>query len=83
MHVPQDGETSQRVDAEIRRLEKRAAKSQKAIDALVSRRADAQYATKVPETVRAQDAQRLMQSETDLLAAEKSLAALRELQHHY
>lgn len=83
MQVPEDTETSQRVQAEIIRLEKREAKSQKAVDGLAARRGDPQYATKVPEAVQAQDEQRLKQSETDLHAAEKSLAALRELQHHY
>lgn len=83
MQVPEDTETSQRVQAEISRLEKRATKSQKAVDGLVARRGDSQYASKVPEAVQTQDEQRLKQSETDLHAAEKSLAALRELQHYY
>lgn len=83
MQVPEDTETSQRVQSEISRLEKRVAKSRKALDGLVNRRSDPQYATKVPEAVQAQDEQRLMQTETDLHATEKSLAALRELQYHY
>ncbi|KAF1331961.1 Valyl-trna synthetase, partial [Globisporangium splendens] len=83
MQVPQDPETSKRVESEISRLEKRVAKSQKTLDGLVARRSDPQYATKVPENVQSQDEQRLMQTETDLHATEKSLAALRELQNHY
>uniref|UniRef100_K3WPL4 valine--tRNA ligase n=1 Tax=Globisporangium ultimum (strain ATCC 200006 / CBS 805.95 / DAOM BR144) TaxID=431595 RepID=K3WPL4_GLOUD len=83
MQVPQDPETSKRVESEINRLEKRLAKSQKSLDGLVTRRSDPQYATKVPENVQLQDEQRLMQTQTDLHATEKSLAALRELQHHY
>ncbi|TYZ57657.1 hypothetical protein PybrP1_012510 [[Pythium] brassicae (nom. inval.)] len=83
MRVPEDADTSQRVQAELRRLEKRASKLQAALEALASRCADPQYATKVPDAVQAQDAQRLKQTQTDLHAAEKSFAALKELQHHY
>lgn len=83
MQVPEDAETSQRVQAEIGRLEKRASKSKKTLEGLASRRSDPQYASKVPEAVQAQDEQRVKQAETDLHAAEKSLAALKELQHHY
>ena len=83
MAVPQDSETPQRVQNELRRLEKRASKSEKALQALVARRADPQYAAKVPETVRTQDDARLVQLETDVLATAKSVAALQELQHQY
>lgn len=81
--VPDDAETTHRVEMEIARLEKRLAKSQKAVDALQRRQRDAQYAAKVPEAVRAQDSQRLTQQQTELHATEKSLAALRELQSAY
>lgn len=81
--VPEDAETTHRVELEIARLEKRLSKSQKAADALQRRQRDAQYATKVPEAVRAQDSQRLAQLETELHATEKSLDALRELQRLY
>ncbi|RLN79198.1 hypothetical protein BBJ28_00013783 [Nothophytophthora sp. Chile5] len=78
--VPDDAETTRRVELEIARLEKRAAKSATAAEALVRRQQGPQYTAKVPEAVQAQDAQRLVQLQTDLHAAEKSLAALRELQ---
>ncbi|KAH7482313.1 putative valine--tRNA ligase, mitochondrial [Phytophthora ramorum] len=81
--VPDDAETTQRVASEISRLEKRASKSASAVEALVRRQRGPHYASKVPETVQAQDAQRLTQLQTDLHAAEKSLAALRELQRLY
>jgi valyl-tRNA synthetase len=81
--VPEDAETSHRVELEVARLEKRLGKSQKAADALRRRQGDAQYTTKVPEAVRAQDSQRLLQLETELYATEKSLEALRELQQLY
>ncbi|POM60207.1 Valyl-tRNA synthetase [Phytophthora palmivora] len=63
--------------------EKRATKSASAADALIRRQQGPHYATKVPETVQVQDAQRLTQLQTDLHATEKSLTALRELQRLY
>lgn len=81
--VPGDAETTHRVELEITRLEKRLAKSQKATDVLEQRQSDAQYATRVPEAVRAQDSQRFLQLQTELHATEKSLDALRELQQQY
>ncbi|KAE8983535.1 putative valine--tRNA ligase, cytoplasmic [Phytophthora rubi] len=81
--VPDDAETTQRVASEISRLEKRASKSASAAEALIRRQQGPHYADKVPESVQAQDAQRLTQLQTDLHAAEKSLAALRELQQLY
>ncbi|KAG7395796.1 hypothetical protein PHYBOEH_003163 [Phytophthora boehmeriae] len=81
--VPDDAETTQRVASEIARLEKRAAKSSSAAEALICRQQGPHYTSKVPEAVQAQDAQRLTQLQTDTHAAEKSLAALRELQRLY
>lgn len=81
--VPDDAETTQRVASEIYRLEKRASKSASAAEALIRRQQGPHYASKVPESVQSQDAQRLTQLQTDLHAAEKSLAALRELQKLY
>lgn len=78
--VPQDTETSHRVQLEIARLEKRQQKSAQALEALEKRRSDAQYPTKVPEEIRNQDEQRVKQLETELHATTKSLAALLELQ---
>ncbi|KAJ8527297.1 hypothetical protein ON010_g14967 [Phytophthora cinnamomi] len=81
--VPDDAETTQRVASEISRLEKRAFKSASAAEALIRRQEGPHYASKVPESVQAQDAQRLTQLQTDLHATEKSLVALRELQQLY
>lgn len=83
MQVPEDPETSQRVQAELSRLEKRATKLTKALEALTSRRTDPQYATKVPDAIQTQDEQRLKQTQTDLHATTKSIAALKELQRQY
>ncbi|KAF4038271.1 Anticodon-binding domain of tRNA [Phytophthora infestans] len=81
--VPDDAETTQRVANEISRLEKRVAKSTSAAEALVRRQQGPHYVTKVPETVQAQDAQRLVQLQTEIQATEKSLVALHELQRLY
>ncbi|KAJ8544289.1 hypothetical protein ON010_g11979 [Phytophthora cinnamomi] len=81
--VPDDAETTQRVASEISRLEKRAFKSASAAEALIRRQEGPHYASKVPESVQAQDAQRLTQLQTDLHATEKSVVALRELQQFY
>uniref|UniRef100_A0AAV1T3D3 valine--tRNA ligase n=1 Tax=Peronospora matthiolae TaxID=2874970 RepID=A0AAV1T3D3_9STRA len=81
--IPNDAETTQRVDREIARLVKRADKSAAAAEALMQRQQGLHYAAKVPEAVQVQDAQRLIKLQTDLHATQKSLTALRDLQHLY
>ena len=83
MAVPEDDETSERVAKEVARLQKRAQKSASALEALRARRQQPQYVERVPESVRAQDDARVVQLETDVDAAEKSLAVLLQLQHQY
>ncbi|KAL7690461.1 putative valine-tRNA ligase, valyl/Leucyl/Isoleucyl-tRNA synthetase, editing [Plasmopara halstedii] len=82
VEVPDDAETTQRLANEILRLEKRALKNATAAEALIRRQNEGLYADKVPEAVQTQDAQRLIQLQTDQKAIEKSLAALYELQQH-
>ncbi|CAH0518618.1 unnamed protein product [Peronospora belbahrii] len=81
--VPNDTETTQRVATEILRLEKRCFKCTTAIETLMNRQKGPHYATKVPTSVQTQDAQRLVQLQTDLSATQKSLEALRELERLY
>uniref|UniRef100_M4C5V7 valine--tRNA ligase n=1 Tax=Hyaloperonospora arabidopsidis (strain Emoy2) TaxID=559515 RepID=M4C5V7_HYAAE len=81
--IPDDAETTQRVDREIARLVKRANKSAAAAEALMQRQQGLHYAAKVPEAVQVQDAQRLIKLQTDLHATQKSLTALRDLQRLY
>ena len=81
--IPDDAETTQRVDREIARLVKRANKSAAAAEARMQRQQGLHCAAKVPEAVQVQDAQRLIKLQTDLHATQKSLTALRDLQRLY
>ncbi|DBA02926.1 TPA: hypothetical protein N0F65_005953 [Lagenidium giganteum] len=83
MQVPQDSETSQRVQKEVARLEKRVQKSTQALQALEQRRAGPEYRVKVPEAVQAQDEARVTQLETEILATTKSLSSLQGLQQYF
>jgi hypothetical protein len=81
--LPNDKDTSERVRAEMKRLEKRAIKSRNTLQGLIQRQQDPSYKKKVPEEVQAVDEARQIQLETDLAATMKTLDALQQLGKHY
>ncbi|RHY26516.1 hypothetical protein DYB32_007538 [Aphanomyces invadans] len=71
--------TSERVEAELARLSKRLAKAEKTQAGLHAKVTDAQYTTRVPDEIQAQDAERIETAVVEIASLTESIATLHAL----